>query len=77
MFTVQSGNRTETGAKINDIVRNYGVFAWVFVVLIKGVIGNKTRVFIENRQTRFLNKLFVSFIFNIFPWQIHTRSQDK
>ena len=24
MFTVQSANRTETGAKINDIVCNYG-----------------------------------------------------
>ena len=65
MFTVQSANRTETGAKINDIVCNY-VFLHGFFVLVKGVIGNKKWVFIENRQTRFLNKLFESIILTSF-----------
>ena len=66
MFTVQSGNRTETGAKINDIVSNYVSLHGFLLFWSKGSLEINRRVFIENRQTRFLNKLFVSIILTSF-----------
>lgn len=58
MFTVQSANRTETGAKINDIVCNY-VFLHGFLFRSKRSLEIKNGFAWKIDRHVFLNKLFV------------------